>query len=727
MNTIPRTFEGKPLKASWNYLNQDGELLGIVGRYQNGSDKKEIIPYFKRNGSGFAAGIELNPRPLFGLDKLAAHPKNKAVFICEGEKPAAALHSLGVCAVTSLGGSQSALKSSWQPLNSFKTVFILPDNDEPGQHYARDVYAALMRLEESPEVKLLRLSDLPEGGDLVDWLQEFSPDWDGLQPFPDTEKAWALTDFKAELKKAEPVPEEWAMTDKADNTGFIWETPGEIESNTPPVDAFRLEIMPEPFRPWLADVSHRMQTPPDFAAISLVTVIGSLIGAGCSIKPKRFDSWEVVPNLWGACIGRPSVVLKSPSMKEPMQFLERLQADYSKQFEQGIAAMEFEHIKYKAVEEDIKARTSKAAKGTKKDGVISDEEMAKLEADYLSLKEKTPPEPVRRQFKTNETSIQSMTVLQNQNPRGLLFFRDELTGLLARWEREEHSDERTYFMTGFNGYGSYTDNKIGRGLTDCPNVCISLLGGIQPDKLKIYLYQAMKGLNDGLVQRLQLAVWPDEPETWELVDTKPDNAAKNRVYDIFKVLAEIDFTRYGANQGDDDDRPFFRFDDAGQAVFNSWLTELQTVKIRGDEHPVMIEHLGKYGSLMPSLAVIFHLVEVADGKAPGPVTERAALLAAEWCKYLESHARRIYSMAQNPEHEAALRLAEKIREKALPSPFTAKDVYKNHWHGLKDRQEVEAACNVLIEENWLQMERKPVKKVGGRPPLPSYHINPFFL
>ena len=107
-----------------------------------------------------------------------------------------------------------------------------------------------------------------------------------------------------------------------------------------------------------------------------------------------------------------------------------------------------------------------------------------------------------------------MTVLQNQNPRGILTFRDELTGLLVKWNREDGTDERAYFLEGCNGNGSYTDVKIGRGLTDAKNICISLLGGIQPDKLKRYLYQAMQGNNDGLMQRLQLAVWPDEPERW---------------------------------------------------------------------------------------------------------------------------------------------------------------------------------------------------------------------
>jgi hypothetical protein len=101
MIKIPQSYHGKPLIHLWEYRAKDGAPFGVVGRYQNGSDKKEIVPFFKHNGSGWTAGIELNPRPLFGLDKLANHDKSKAVFVTEGEKLAAALQSLDIVAITS--------------------------------------------------------------------------------------------------------------------------------------------------------------------------------------------------------------------------------------------------------------------------------------------------------------------------------------------------------------------------------------------------------------------------------------------------------------------------------------------------------------------------------------------------------------------------------------------------------------------------------------------------
>ena len=501
-----------------------------------------------------------------------------------------------------------------------------------------------------------------------------------------------------------------------------WGEPQQIVAVLPDVAPMTNDLMPEPLRKWLSDVTYRMQTPADFATISAIVVVASVVGSGCAIRPKAVDDWEVIPNLWGAAIGRPSVVLKTPSMQEVMRFLDRLQAKYGEKFAEQQMFHEADSFISDAKEADVESRIKKAAKQG-----LSTQELDILKHEYADIKQNHADQPTRRLFKTNETSTQSMTVLQNQNERGLLVFRDELTALLVRWDRDEHADERAYFLEGWNGNGSFTDMKIGRGLTEANNICISLLGGIQPDKLQRYLSQALKGNNDGLIQRLQLAVWPDIPDKWTLIDSIPDKVEKERAYDLIEVLAEVDFLQFGAIQSEYDERPYFRFDSDAQKVFNDWLTHLQTEKIQQEDNPLMAEHFGKFRSLMPSLALIFHCIDIADGCATGSVTAKSARLAVAWCDYLESHARRIYVMAVKPEHEAAIHLSKKIQDKKLSTPFTARDIVRKGWHGLKDRQEVESACDVLIDEDWLRLDIKLQSPAGGRPPLPDYIINPSLI
>lgn len=118
----------------WHYKDQQGNDLGYVCRFET-EDGKQVLPYFNPNGeSGIPEALN-NKRPLYGLFSLK--DKSKPVFIVEGEKCAAALHGLGLQAVTSLGGAQAATKADWSPLEGFEHIILLPDMDRQGEEYNR--------------------------------------------------------------------------------------------------------------------------------------------------------------------------------------------------------------------------------------------------------------------------------------------------------------------------------------------------------------------------------------------------------------------------------------------------------------------------------------------------------------------------------------------------------------------------------------------------------------
>lgn len=142
------------------------------------------------------------------------------------------------------------------------------------------------------------------------------------------------------------------------------------------------------------------------------------------------------------------------------------------------------------------------------------------------------------------------------------------------------------------------------------NLCLSVFGATQPDKLIRYLYGAVHGQNDGLTQRFQLFVYPDEPTSWKLIDRAPKKEARDKVINIIKKLAEMDFNQHGAKQPLGDRFPYFRFNKEAQNLFYEWWRELEE-KLTKDEHPIILEHLSKYRSLMPSLALLFYLIDLA--------------------------------------------------------------------------------------------------------------------
>ncbi|MEZ6038899.1 MAG: AAA family ATPase [Planctomycetaceae bacterium] len=145
------------------------------------------------------------PRPLYRLPSVIATDE---VWICEGEKAADAATLIGIIATSPTQGSKSPQKTDWSVLNG-KRVFILPDNDEPGDTFAANVVALIRKQapEATIEIKLLKddWPEIPEKGDVYDWSeQNDSADAETLQ-----ERLRALPDriSKYNIPEADTKPE----------------------------------------------------------------------------------------------------------------------------------------------------------------------------------------------------------------------------------------------------------------------------------------------------------------------------------------------------------------------------------------------------------------------------------------------------------------------------------------------------------------------------------------
>ena len=77
----------------------------------------------------------------------------------------------------------------------------MPDKDNAGEDYMRDVYGALIVLPEPPSIKVLRLEGLPDKGDIVDWVKSFISEWDGYTPIAENLHTPLKQELRTELKK----------------------------------------------------------------------------------------------------------------------------------------------------------------------------------------------------------------------------------------------------------------------------------------------------------------------------------------------------------------------------------------------------------------------------------------------------------------------------------------------------------------------------------------------
>lgn len=502
--------------------------------------------------------------------------------------------------------------------------------------------------------------------------------------------------------------------------------PEPIDQQLPAVPALDLNLIPAPMRDWIADVAYRMQCPVDYCAVGALVALAGVVGASVGIRPKRRDDWLVIPNLWGGVIGPPSKK-KTPALADMLKALGRLEVAAKDGSQKAKAASNDPETKIKQkllkkeLEAAIKAEREEARAAATADAYI--EATAKKEARprqsrlsepraaaaiKLELATLTTPPvgPLQARFRTNDATIEALHDLLSMNPRGILVFRDELVGLLKAWEKQGHEQDRAFYLEAWNGHGSFPLDRIGRGQVICDNMCVSILGGTQPDKVRGYLYQAREE-NDGLLQRFQLLVYPDATAYSGLVDEYPDTAARDTAFSIYDTLARAEFAQL-AESDEYGKIPYLRFTDPAQEVFNTWYDDLHMNQIEApDSSPLLVEYLSKQPKTFAALALLLHLIERANaiqqGEKPGRISEAAARRAQGWCAYLTAHARRVYSLGQTLQSQAAGELARRIQAGAVEGyeSFTARDIYRKQWSLLNDTEIVAEALNELSEAGWL--------------------------
>ena len=131
----------------WVYRDERGQVLGFVYRFRRSGGGKEVLPLVWARNTDTAREewhwmAFPEPRPLYGLDRLAANP-DAIVLVVEGEKCAdAAAEELPELAVVSWpGGGKADGKVNWEPLRGRK-VMTWADADAKREPLTREEEAA---------------------------------------------------------------------------------------------------------------------------------------------------------------------------------------------------------------------------------------------------------------------------------------------------------------------------------------------------------------------------------------------------------------------------------------------------------------------------------------------------------------------------------------------------------------------------------------------------------
>lgn len=475
----------------------------------------------------------------------------------------------------------------------------------------------------------------------------------------------------------------------------VWPAPDKslLENERRPAPPFPSEVFGA-WADWIRQSAEVKNAPPDYVALALLSVAGSLLGNHRWPAPR--SGWREPPVLWCAIVGDPSAG-KSPgtdAVIDPLKEIGRRQAEQFK-------------AKHEAWSE--KEEVAKLAEAAWKERVKSAMKECEPAPDRPAAAS-IEAEPIRPRLFVSDTTTEKAGAILAEQPRGVLVHRDEAAGWLCSMDRYSGGGDRQFWLEAYGGRAYAVERQKTSVPIMVDHLSIGVLGGIQPDRLATLL----RGDDDGLFARFAV-VWP-EPVPLVRPSVEMDEDTPRRAFERLLSLEPV-IDEKG------DWRPWFvPFDEGAQDLLHEFMVEARSWE--QESAGLMKSHIGKFRGLAVRLAVVLQHLDWAISSEPTPpprVTPnelgRACYFIAE---YLRPMAVRTYGDAAAPPEERAARQLARIIADEKPQRINPRDVQRRKLTGLRTSKEISAAMGVLVEASWVVAEKVATK---GRSRT-DYLVNP---
>jgi hypothetical protein len=267
-----------------------------------------------------------------------------------------------------------------------------------------------------------------------------------------------------------------------------------------------------------------------FIALPLLAALASAVGNTRRMRLK--GSWCEPCIGWAVIVGD-SGTLKSPAFDLAMKPLRRLQSQAFREWEEAMATYRTDKATYDA---DLAEWKKKG----RKNGEPPPEE---------------PEEPVAVRYVCEDTTVEALAVLLQNQPRGLLLARDELAGWVNSFDAYKscRGADVAHWLSMHRAGPMTVDRKTGKKLIHVPRASVSITGGVQPKALAAALVGRYRPEGDaeprakpdrehfdnGLAARLLFAMPPKLPKKWTEADLPRET--ETAMETLFGRLLELDF------------------------------------------------------------------------------------------------------------------------------------------------------------------------------------------
>ncbi|RVK93823.1 DUF3987 domain-containing protein [Sinorhizobium meliloti] len=390
-------------------------------------------------------------------------------------------------------------------------------------------------------------------------------------------------------------------------------------------------------------------------AAAALAVCAAAIPDTITLRVKRHDDWEEAPRLWVALIGNPSAK-KSPIISAATRPLRAIDDDMVRSY--------------------------------------LDEKRAYDALDKAGKSEKPTPKQMRARIE--DVTVEAAQEILRDSRNGVLLIRDELSGWFGSMEKygsgKGAAADRSFWLQAFNG-GSYSVNRVGRGVVAIDNLSVSMLGGIQPEPIRRI---AADAADDGLLQRL----FPICLGSSSVGLDVPPAAAVGQYSGLVRRLNGLQRPVQGGLA-----ETSLKFDSAAQDLRHELSERHHEMQTSWEIlNKKLAAHIGKYDGLFARLCVVFHCIESTSPRPASVIPFDTARRVADFLhEFLFPHALAFYQnvLGLSDRHDAVLATAGWILTHK-PEKITVRDVRRGD-RTMRDLDDDQAAevLRKLDAMSWL--------------------------
>jgi len=473
--------------------------------------------------------------------------------------------------------------------------------------------------------------------------------------------------------------------------------PQSLEPKFAPIDLWPVLHMPNPppefpagvlgavWSKWIRGASDSAGAPLSYVGIALLVAAAASIG---NARRVTHGLWSEPSILWGMMVGDPSTG-KTPALRPIQAILSSFDRDLSA----GFPAAEAEHCANVATAKIAEEAWQKSVK----DAIKRGEDPPPMPISAIE-----PKPPVCPALVVKDVTPEKLGYLSNASPKGLVMVRDEAAGWLGSMNRYSGGGERQVWLEAYNGDVGKIDRVKLSSPIHIDHFSVSLLGGIQPDRLNMILRDDP---DDGLIARLLFA-FPDPVPPTRAAKWTPDFDAVDSMRAIFLLrLAMVD------DMLEPQDLPLT---EGAADRFEDWRQDhyLDSKTVQG----MAIGSWGKMPGQLLRLALVLEFINwTGSSELPEPLNVGVASIAGA-IELIESFfkpmARRVLGSAGgSPKIHAAKLLAAYIVETRVTTLDTRPTMNGKGCPTLLRKPEyMDPACAELVDAGWL---RPVAGRAGG--------------